>query len=496
MNLRLYLLVLAAAVMIAPSCFVDAQRFPGVRDRDNDDRKEDRLAGYELLGSRKVDFRDDNDTIEVVGNDGRFTAILFDIEDGNLEMEKVKVTFCNGEKYEPDTRLNFDENSRSRSIDLPGAARCIEKVEFDYESKGRRGRATINLYGRPVPSQAGHEFLGAQNLDMRRNRDHIDISDGGRYTAVLFELVSGELEMDRIEVVFGDDEIYEPDVRLRFVEGARTRSIDLPGRARSIKRVNFDYTPVQRRGRAAINVFGKKLVPVEMRFPGYNHLGSTSTSGSETVGLDIAGGDLLSSIIVEVEDYDVDITEFKFTIARTADRWMPDVRHDFRAEARSRKIDLPGNGCVVTKLDLRTRLRSEDRRTRATINVYGRGWSWREGEDWKEPRDRFAGHDYLASRKVDFKAERDAIKLGGDEGRFVALLVEVEGGSLEMYDIEVKFLNGETFSPKTRLDFDDRSRSRSFDLPGKGRIVSEVKFTYRSTRGREGRANINLYGKR
>ena len=48
-------------------------------------------------------------TIEVGKSEGKFTHIRFKVEDGDLLMEKIVVTFGNGDKFEPDyTRLNHD----------------------------------------------------------------------------------------------------------------------------------------------------------------------------------------------------------------------------------------------------------------------------------------------------------------------------------------------------------------------------------------------------
>ncbi|MCC6621070.1 MAG: hypothetical protein IT385_07430 [Deltaproteobacteria bacterium] len=105
-------------------------------------------ARWEKLGQRQVKFVGDKDTIPVTYKEGRFTAIRFDIDDGDLEMFNVVVHFGNGEKFSPDTRWNFDQGSRSRVIDLPGEARFVKKVDFYYRSKIKKGRATINLYGR------------------------------------------------------------------------------------------------------------------------------------------------------------------------------------------------------------------------------------------------------------------------------------------------------------------------------------------------------------
>jgi hypothetical protein len=100
------------------------------------------------LGSRKVDFKGQHDTIDVGKSEGKFTKLRFKVEDADLRMEKIKVTFANGEKFEPETAADFKEGSRSHEIDLPGNARSIKKIDFDYRSERRREPATIVVYGK------------------------------------------------------------------------------------------------------------------------------------------------------------------------------------------------------------------------------------------------------------------------------------------------------------------------------------------------------------
>ena len=98
---------------------------------------------------RPVDFRVDHDVIVSAG-DGAFRAIRIEVEGGDLEMFDVKLTFGNGETFSPATRLYFREGTRSRVIDLPGAARIIRRIDFFYRSAlfGAQGRATVHVYGR------------------------------------------------------------------------------------------------------------------------------------------------------------------------------------------------------------------------------------------------------------------------------------------------------------------------------------------------------------
>ena len=99
------------------------------------------------LGKRSVDFHNDHDTIEVGKHEGHFNALRFTVKKGDMILEKMKITFGDNEKWEPDTRLEFKEGSRSRDIDLPGDKRMIKKVEFTYRSEHHGDKAEILLYG-------------------------------------------------------------------------------------------------------------------------------------------------------------------------------------------------------------------------------------------------------------------------------------------------------------------------------------------------------------
>src|SRR5712692_4967894 len=106
-------------------------------------------AVWEHLGMRRVNFRLDHDVI-LAASEGRFRSVRIVVAGGDLELFDVKITFGNGETFSPATRLYFKENSRSRTIDLPGAARIIRRIDFYYRSApgGGQGRATVHVYGR------------------------------------------------------------------------------------------------------------------------------------------------------------------------------------------------------------------------------------------------------------------------------------------------------------------------------------------------------------
>ena len=105
-------------------------------------------AGWDQIGVQQVDFRADHDVIRPAGA-GRFRSIRIVVEGGDIEMFNVRITLGDGETFSPPTRLYFGERSRSRDIDLPGAARIIRRIDFFYRSVrgGGQGRATVHVYG-------------------------------------------------------------------------------------------------------------------------------------------------------------------------------------------------------------------------------------------------------------------------------------------------------------------------------------------------------------
>lgn len=105
-------------------------------------------GGWEKLGAREVDGKNDRDVISVGRDDGKFGSMQIQVDGSKLEMSEIKVTFGDGSVFEPKTRLVFDKDSRSRQIDLPGDKRHIKKVEFRYGNLPGGGRAKVELWAK------------------------------------------------------------------------------------------------------------------------------------------------------------------------------------------------------------------------------------------------------------------------------------------------------------------------------------------------------------
>ena len=100
----------------------------------------------------------------------------------------------------------------------------------------------------------------------------------------------------------------------------------------------------------------------------------------------------------------------------------------------------------------------------------------------------------LGSREVSLGFDHDTISCTG-EGAFTTIKIEVQGGDIEMYNIKMTFGDSQTFSPETRIQFQEGAWSRFIDLPGVARSIRTVEFWYRS-RHADGSATVTLFDKR
>jgi hypothetical protein len=103
---------------------------------------------WKLLGEKLVNYKTDHDVIGVKKDEGRFRGMRVRVEDGALEIFQIKVTFGDGDTFEPKTRLQFKEGQRTSDIDFPGTVRVVTKIEFYYKSDGNNGKATVRVFGK------------------------------------------------------------------------------------------------------------------------------------------------------------------------------------------------------------------------------------------------------------------------------------------------------------------------------------------------------------
>ncbi len=104
--------------------------------------------GFVYLGERTVNGGADHDAIHIGKRDGAFRQIMLVVENAPIELFDTVITFGNGERYEPHTRLVFNPDTTTRSIDLPGNARYIRRIDFRYGNLVAGAQAKVEIWGR------------------------------------------------------------------------------------------------------------------------------------------------------------------------------------------------------------------------------------------------------------------------------------------------------------------------------------------------------------
>ncbi len=104
-------------------------------------------SGWTKLGEQTVNGRVDRDTIRVGASEGKFSKLNIVVEKSDLELLSFVVTFTNGQRWQPNVRHHFRQNSRTRVIDLPGDDRRIQKIDVTYKNVRGGGNAAIEVWG-------------------------------------------------------------------------------------------------------------------------------------------------------------------------------------------------------------------------------------------------------------------------------------------------------------------------------------------------------------
>lgn len=113
--------------------------------------------------------------------------------------------------------------------------------------------------GTPAATAAADwQHLGTRTVQGGADRDviHVTLSEG-RFRRIRFDVSGSALEMFNIVITFANDETFSPDTRLVFGRRGDSRTIDLPGGARVIRKIAFRYGNLPRGGRARVSAFGK-----------------------------------------------------------------------------------------------------------------------------------------------------------------------------------------------------------------------------------------------
>ncbi|HEY6180536.1 MAG TPA: hypothetical protein VIX73_39105 [Kofleriaceae bacterium] len=114
---------------------------------------------------------------------------------------------------------------------------------------------------RPAEAHAmrnGFVFLGERTVNGGVDHDVIGVGrQDGRFHELMVVVERAPVEIFDMVVTFGNNERYEPHMRLVFGRDTTSRNIDLPGGARIIKRVDFRYGNLVAGAQAKVELWGR-----------------------------------------------------------------------------------------------------------------------------------------------------------------------------------------------------------------------------------------------
>lgn len=137
MTLWNYVMPLLLLVVFVASACSSSRRSIGIEE------------GWELLGEEKVNYVRDRDELDVRSRN-QYTAIRFIVEDREIRLNDLEITYQNGDKLTPAVDEVIAAGQTSRIIELAADGKYIDKIAFSYRTTGNilKGRGKVIVLGR------------------------------------------------------------------------------------------------------------------------------------------------------------------------------------------------------------------------------------------------------------------------------------------------------------------------------------------------------------
>ncbi|EZH75555.1 hypothetical protein ATO12_01870 [Aquimarina atlantica] len=103
--------------------------------------------------------------------------------------------------------------------------------------------------------------------------------------------------------------------------------------------------------------------------------------------------------------------------------------------------------------------------------------------------------EHLGSRTVNYRLDKDVIKVTARKGGFKKLKVKVTGGSLNMHKMVIQYGNGKKDVIQLKHNFSRKSETRIIDLKGGKRIIRDITFFYDTKNLSRKKAKVHVFGK-
>lgn len=104
----------------------------------------------------------------------------------------------------------------------------------------------------------GWEQLGKEKVNAHLERDEIRAASKGFVKQLVIEVRGTAVYFESVAVHLGNGEVVDLPIRNIIKAGQRTQVIDLPGKARLIRKVVFVHQKLKDSGKAEVVLWGRK----------------------------------------------------------------------------------------------------------------------------------------------------------------------------------------------------------------------------------------------
>lgn len=124
-----------------------AGQTPGeVRREERRDTLQDTFTGWDQLGSVRVEAQAADHRINVATGADASDRVRVRVETGSLVVERLVITYVNGQRYEAPANITFSDENRTHEIDLPGTPRAIRRVVFHTSNLPEGQTAQVEVW--------------------------------------------------------------------------------------------------------------------------------------------------------------------------------------------------------------------------------------------------------------------------------------------------------------------------------------------------------------
>ncbi|MEZ5774517.1 MAG: hypothetical protein R3D33_07400 [Hyphomicrobiaceae bacterium] len=221
-------------------------------------------GGWMLLGFQSVDQGNDRDVFEVGADKGAMTDIGLSVIGNPVSIQRLTVTYGNGERDDLDIRSRVGESRAAKPVSLNGPRRFIKSIDIVYSSDRRReDRAWVAIWGKKAtgaetgggsasPFGRNWDELGRGAFRQTDNQLSIRVDRGdGPYTAIGIESDRRDIVITSVRIFFqnGRDVTINNGRPIVFRSGDTAGPFDLPGASRQIRRVDITFEKFRPGGR-------------------------------------------------------------------------------------------------------------------------------------------------------------------------------------------------------------------------------------------------------